>query len=116
MAIVSRIKELLAAKTLTMAGIKRKIEEEFGLARSNPVHPERLRKTLNSVRDELQDIVARPRRRPQKKVLNPPVSAIMGDSWFGTWRSLVAHMLGVHGVGGSNPPVPTIFFIRMGRS
>ena len=30
---------------------------------------------------------------------------------FGTWRSLVAHTLGVRGVGGSNPPVPTIFFI-----
>jgi DNA-binding transcriptional MerR regulator len=57
-AIVSRIKELMAAKTLTMAGIKRKIEDEFGLARSNPVHPEKLRKALNSVRDELQDIVA----------------------------------------------------------
>ena len=27
----------------------------------------------------------------------------------GTWRSLVAHTLGVRGVGGSNPPVPTIF-------
>jgi DNA-binding transcriptional MerR regulator len=57
-AIVSRIKELMAAKTLTMAGIKRKIEDEFGLARSNPVHPEKLRKALNNVRDELQDIVA----------------------------------------------------------
>ncbi len=33
----------------------------------------------------------------------------MRVSPLGTWRSLVAHMLGVHGVGGSNPPVPTIF-------
>ena len=41
-----------------MAGIKRKIEDEFGLAHSNPVHPERLRKALNNVRDELQDIVS----------------------------------------------------------
>lgn len=56
-AMVSRIKELMAAKTLTMAGIKRRIEDEFGLARSAPVHPERLRKALNNVRDELQDIV-----------------------------------------------------------
>ncbi len=55
--IVARVKELMDSKTLTMAGIKRRIEDEFGLARSNPVHPERLRKTLNSVRDELQDIV-----------------------------------------------------------
>jgi DNA-binding transcriptional MerR regulator len=57
-AIVSRIRDLMATKTLTMAGIKRKIEDEFGLSRSNPVHPERLRKALNNVRDELQDIVA----------------------------------------------------------
>jgi hypothetical protein len=41
-----------------MAGIKRKIEDEFGLVRANPVHPERLRKALNNVRDELQDIVS----------------------------------------------------------
>ena len=57
-AIIARIRDLTAAKTLTMAGIKRRIEEEFGLSRSNPVHPERLRKTLNNVRDELQDIVS----------------------------------------------------------
>ncbi len=57
-AIIARVRELLAAKTLTMAGIKRRIEEEFHLAPSHPVHPERLRKALNSVRDELQDIVA----------------------------------------------------------
>lgn len=57
-AIVARIRDLMAEKTLTMAGIKRKIEDEFGLFRSNPVHPERLRKALNNVRDELQDIVS----------------------------------------------------------
>ena len=57
-AIIARIKELVAGKTLTMAGIKRKIEDEFGLVRSNPVHPERLRKALNNVRDDLQDIVS----------------------------------------------------------
>ena len=57
-AIIARIKELMAAKTLTMAGIKRRIEDEFGLARSIPIHPERLRKALNNVRDELQDIVS----------------------------------------------------------
>ncbi len=27
---------------------------------------------------------------------------------IGTWRSLVAHTLGVRGVGGSNPPVPIL--------
>jgi len=57
-AIIARVKELMAAKTLTLAGIKRRIEDEFGLARSAPVHPERLRKALNNVREELQDIVS----------------------------------------------------------
>ncbi len=57
-AIIARVRELLAAKTLTMAGIKRRIEDEFHLAPSHPVHPERLRKALNSVREELQDIVS----------------------------------------------------------
>ncbi len=57
-AIVARISDLMAARTLTMAGIKRRIEDEFGLVRTNPVHPERLRKALNNVRDELQDIVS----------------------------------------------------------
>lgn len=56
-AIIARIKELMAGKTLTLAGIKRRIEDEFGLGRSNPVHPEKLRSALNNVRDELQDIV-----------------------------------------------------------
>ena len=56
--IIARIKELMTGKTLTLAGIKRKVEDEFGLVRSNPVHPERLRKALNNVRDELQDIVS----------------------------------------------------------
>jgi len=57
-AMIARIRELLAGNTLTKAGIKRRIEDEFGLARSNPVPPEKLRKTLNNVRDELQDIVS----------------------------------------------------------
>ena len=30
--------------------------------------------------------------------------------WVGTWRSLVAHLNGVQGAGGSNPLVPTSYF------
>jgi DNA-binding transcriptional MerR regulator len=56
--IISRIRELADGNTLTKAGIKRRIEDEFGLAPSHPVHPEKLRKALNNVRDELQDIVS----------------------------------------------------------
>ena len=57
-AMIVRIRELIAGNTLTKAGIKRRIEDEFGLARPNPVPPEKLRKALNNVRDELQDIVS----------------------------------------------------------
>jgi hypothetical protein len=35
--------------------------------------------------------------------------------WVGTWRSQVAHTLGVRGVGGSNPPVPTILHIKSAK-
>lgn len=57
-AMIVRIRELAAANTLTKAGIRRRIEDEFGIARAHPVHPEKLRKALNNVRDELQDIVS----------------------------------------------------------
>lgn len=57
-AVIARIRELTAAKTLTLAGIKRRVEDEFGLSRSQPVHPEKLRKTLHAVRDELESIVS----------------------------------------------------------
>ena len=57
-AIILRIKELLASKTLTVAGIKRRVEEEFGLIPTAPIHPEKLRKALYNVRDELRQIAA----------------------------------------------------------
>ncbi len=44
----------------------------------------------------------------QKKHKNLSIFVII-IHLVGTWRSLVAHTLGVRGVGGSNPPVPTIF-------
>jgi DNA-binding transcriptional MerR regulator len=57
-AVIGRIKEFIAGNTLTKAGIKRRVEEEFGLVPAHPVPPEKLRKALNNVRDELQDIVS----------------------------------------------------------
>ncbi len=65
--IILRIKELVASKTLTSAGIKRRIEEEFGLAPTTPVHPEKLRKALYNLRDELQELASSLARRPKKK-------------------------------------------------
>ena len=55
--IIRRIRDLVEAKSLTMAGIRRRIEEEFGLRPSGPIHPEKLKRALYDVRDELQDIV-----------------------------------------------------------
>ena len=37
---------------------------------------------------------------------------VMHRPWFGVWRSLVAHLFWVQGVGGSNPLAPTIYFPR----
>jgi DNA-binding transcriptional MerR regulator len=55
--ILLRLKELLEKKGLTLAGAKRKIEEEFGIKTPVPVHPDRLKKVLYQVRDQLQEIV-----------------------------------------------------------
>jgi len=64
--IILRIKEQLSGKALTMAGIRRRIEEEFGLLPSIQVHPEKLRKTLYNVRDELREIASSLTKRPKK--------------------------------------------------
>jgi DNA-binding transcriptional MerR regulator len=55
--ILLRLKELLEKKGLTLAGAKRKIEEEFGIKTPVPVHPDRLKKVLYQVREQLQEIV-----------------------------------------------------------
>lgn len=65
--IILRIKDLVSTRTLTMAGIKRRIEEEFGLAPTGPVHPEKLRKALYNVREELQQIVSSLEKTPKKR-------------------------------------------------
>jgi len=65
--IILRIKELVSERTLTMAGIKRRVEEEFGLAPSAPVHPEKLRKALYNVREELQQIASSLEKTSKKK-------------------------------------------------
>ncbi len=54
--IVRRIQELVSAKNLTMAGIRRQVEKEFGLASPESVHPDKLRKALYSLREELSDL------------------------------------------------------------
>jgi len=54
--IILRIKALIEADGLTLAGAKRRIEKEFGMKSSSPVHPDRLKKTLVQIREQLRDI------------------------------------------------------------
>jgi DNA-binding transcriptional MerR regulator len=54
--IILRLKELLVKERLTLAGAKRRIEEEFGHRSTEPVHPDSLKKLLSRVRDQLQEI------------------------------------------------------------
>ena len=56
LSIILRLKELLDNKGLTLAGAKRKIEQEFGIKSSKQVHPDRLKKVLSNVREQLQEI------------------------------------------------------------
>ena len=55
--IILRIKALLDEKSVTLAGAKRRIEDELGLRTPAHVHPDKLRKTLLQVRDELHGIL-----------------------------------------------------------
>lgn len=65
--IIRRIKELLAAESLTLAGVRRKIEAEFGLAKPLEAPPEKMRQTLLFIRDELEEMLERLARRPGGK-------------------------------------------------
>jgi DNA-binding transcriptional MerR regulator len=64
--IIQRIKVLLEQKNVTLAGAKRKIEEEFGLKPTQNIHPDRLKKVLWQVRDELQEIAQSLEKRRKK--------------------------------------------------
>jgi hypothetical protein len=65
--ILLRIKELIDREGLTLAGAKRKIEEEFGLQPStSTLHPDKLKKALWQVRLELQEISRTLEKRPKK--------------------------------------------------
>lgn len=64
--IILRIKELIDGKSVTLAGAKRRIEDELGLRPAAAVHPDKLRKTLLQVREELQEIAAGLAARPKK--------------------------------------------------
>ncbi|MFB0566252.1 MAG: MerR family transcriptional regulator [Candidatus Aminicenantaceae bacterium] len=65
--IILRIKELLEKKGFTLAGAKRKIEEEFGTKTSSSVHPDQIKKTLFQVREQLKKISDLLEKDPKKK-------------------------------------------------
>jgi DNA-binding transcriptional MerR regulator len=54
--IIRRIKELLDHKNFTLAGARRRIEEDMGLRPMPAVHPDKIVKLLWQVRDDLQDL------------------------------------------------------------
>ena len=58
LAFILRLKELVDTQGLTLAGAKRRIEEEFGLKSSTSVHSDRLRKALYDVREQLKDLAS----------------------------------------------------------
>jgi len=58
LAIILRLKELLENEGLTLAGAKRKLEEELGIKNAAAVHPDRLKKILYNVRQQLKDIAS----------------------------------------------------------
>ncbi len=66
LAIILRIKELLEKKGYTLAGAKRKIEEEFGTRTMSPVHPDHLKKTLIRVKEQLKEIADLLEKGPRK--------------------------------------------------
>ena len=56
--IIFRLKELLEKEGLTLAGAKRRIEEEFSLRTPVSLHPDRLKKVLFQVREQLKDLAS----------------------------------------------------------
>jgi DNA-binding transcriptional MerR regulator len=54
--IILRLKELLENQGMTLAGAKRKIEEEFGIKGLSSLHPDKLKNALSRVKEQLQDI------------------------------------------------------------
>ncbi len=65
-AVIQRLKVLIEKKGYTLAGAKRKIEEEFGFRTPEEIHPDRIKKALLQVRDGLQDMLNLLDKKPKK--------------------------------------------------
>ncbi len=64
--VILRLKELLITERLTLAGAKRRIEAEFVGGTAEPVHPDRLRKTLFEVKEQLEDLASSLRKKTRR--------------------------------------------------
>jgi len=64
--IILRLKELLVKEGLTLAGAKRKIQEEYEGRSAEKLHPDRLKKALVEVRAELQNLAASLEKKPPR--------------------------------------------------
>lgn len=58
LSIFLRLKELLEKEGLTLAGAKRRLEEELGVKKTTAIHPDRMKKALYNIREQLKDIAA----------------------------------------------------------
>jgi DNA-binding transcriptional MerR regulator len=56
--IIARLKDLIENQDFTLAGAKRKIEEEFSIKTPTAVHPDRLKKVLIQVKEQLKELVS----------------------------------------------------------
>jgi DNA-binding transcriptional MerR regulator len=58
LSIFLRLKDLLENEGLTLAGAKRTLEEELGIKKTSAIHPDRMKKVLYNVREQLKDIAS----------------------------------------------------------
>lgn len=58
LSIFLRLKELLENQGFTLAGAKRQLEEELGIKKTTAIHPDRMKKVLYNVREQLKDIAS----------------------------------------------------------
>ncbi len=56
--IIIRLKDLIENQDYTLAGARRRIEEEFAIKTPSPIHPDRLRKVLIQVKDQLKELAS----------------------------------------------------------
>lgn len=54
--IIQRLKELIDKEGMTLAGAKRQVEEEFKLTTPTQMNPEKLKKVISEIREQLVEL------------------------------------------------------------